>query len=82
MSKPRREITYILRIWQEPSEVSPPGEWRGVLRSLDGSQERLFKSAEELWMLLVQSESPTDAGTMKAEDLRSKIKNLKRPEDF
>lgn len=65
MSKPRREVTYVLRIWQEPSEVSPPGEWRGVLRSLDGRQERLFKSAEELWWLLTQSEVATDPGTMK-----------------
>ncbi len=42
-TRPRRESTYILRIWQEPSEVSPPGEWRGLLRSLDGRQERLFQ---------------------------------------
>lgn len=73
MTKPRREATYILRIWQEPSEVSPPGEWRGVLRSLDGSQERFFKSAEELWRLLIQSEAPTDPGTIKVEDLRSRL---------
>ncbi|HXF68657.1 MAG TPA: hypothetical protein VNK89_02525 [Thermoflexus sp.] len=60
MTKPRREATYILRIWREPSEVAPPGEWRGVLRSLDGRQERFFKSAEELWRLLTQSEVPAD----------------------
>ncbi|MEW6286291.1 MAG: hypothetical protein AB1509_08680 [Chloroflexota bacterium] len=65
MSKPRREITYILRIWQEPSDISPPGEWRGVLRSLDGSQERLFKSAHELWNLLIQSEAATQTGMRK-----------------
>lgn len=65
MSKPRREVTYVLRIWQEPSEVSPPGEWRGVLRSLDGRQERLFKSAEELWRLLTESEVATNPGTVK-----------------
>ncbi|MCS6994962.1 MAG: hypothetical protein N2117_11385 [Anaerolineales bacterium] len=74
MSKPRREITYILRIWQEPSDAAPPGEWRGVLRSLDGRQERLFKSASELWRLLIQSEAPTDPGTMKPEDLPLKPK--------
>lgn len=66
MNKPRCEITYILRIWQEPSDLSPPGEWRGVLRSLDGGQERLFKSAEELWRLLIQSsESAPDLGKIK-----------------
>lgn len=69
MTNSRREITYILRIWQEPSEVSPPGEWRGVLRSLDGSQQRLFKSAEELWHLLTQNEVPNNPGTTKTEDL-------------
>lgn len=68
MSKPRREMAYILRIWREPSEVSPPGEWRGVLRSLDGSQERLFKSAEELWRLLIQNKALTDSEAMKPED--------------
>ncbi len=65
MSKPRREVTYVLRIWQEPSKVSPPGEWRGMLRSLDGRQERLFKSAEELWRLLTESEVATNPGTVK-----------------
>jgi len=73
MKKPRHEITYILRIWQEPSELSPPGEWRGLLRSLDGRQERLFKSAEELWNLLLQSEAPTSPGTIQAEQIRSKL---------
>lgn len=74
MTKPRREITYILRIWQEPSEAAPPGEWRGVLRSLDGSQQRLFKTAEELWRLLIQSEAPTDPGSMKTEDLQLRMR--------
>lgn len=80
MTKPRHETIYILRIWQEPSEIAPPGEWRSVLRSLDGSQERFFKSAEELWRLLIQSEAPTDPGTIKAEELRLKIKNRDHPE--
>jgi hypothetical protein len=58
MNKKRQEITYILRIWQEPSGLTPPGEWRGTLRSLDGRPERLFKSAEELWDLLIHSPVP------------------------
>lgn len=64
MHKRRREFTFIVRIWQEPSALSPPGEWRGALCSLDGRQERLFKSAQELWSLLIQSDSPpqTDMG--------------------
>jgi len=45
-----------------------------VLRSLDGRQERLFKSAQELWNLLIQSESTTDPGTMRPEDLPLKPK--------
>jgi len=56
MDRKRRESTYILRIWQEPSELSPPGEWRGVLRSMTNGQERFFKSAQELWDLLMRNE--------------------------
>ncbi len=67
MKNNRREITYILRIWQEPSDLAPPGEWRGVLRSLDGRQERLFKSADELWDYLIRSEAPTQPGMAKPE---------------
>ena len=59
MKNTRREAVYLLRIWQEPSDLAPPGEWRGVVRSLDGSQERLFKSAQELWDYLTQTEPPT-----------------------
>jgi hypothetical protein len=74
MKKNRREITYILRIWQEPSDLAPPGEWRGVLRSLDGRQERFFKSAQELWDLLIQSEAPTQPGMLKPGNLPLKDK--------
>ncbi|MBO9371605.1 MAG: hypothetical protein J7575_11080 [Chloroflexi bacterium] len=61
MNKKRRETTYILRIWREPSDLAPPGEWRGVLRSPDGRRQWFFKSAEELWALLTHGE--TSAGT-------------------
>jgi len=66
MNTKRRAITYILRIWQEPSDLAPPGEWRGALRSLDGRQELLFKSAQELWDLLTR-EAPTQTGKEKPE---------------
>lgn len=67
MKNNRRESTYTLRIWQEPSNLAPPGEWRGVLRSLDGHHERLFKSANELWDYLTHSEAPTQPGMAKPE---------------
>lgn len=67
MNTKRRETTYLLRIWQEPSDLAPPGEWRGVLRSLDGQQEWLFKSAQELWDLLTRGEAPTQTGKEKPE---------------
>ncbi len=74
MNKKRHEITYILRIWQEPSNLAPPGEWRGVLRSLDGHHERLFKSANELWDYLTNSEAPTQPGMAKPEIQPSQTK--------
>mgnify|MGYP001105413558 CR=1 FL=1 len=62
MDKKRCEALYILRIWREPSDLAPPGEWRGVLRSPDGRREWFFKSAEELWALLTGSEALTETG--------------------
>lgn len=55
MMNPRRNSVFVVRIWREPSRMSPPGEWRGSLRRMDGSQERLFKSAEELWRYLIEA---------------------------
>ncbi|MBL8093525.1 MAG: hypothetical protein JNL73_05110 [Anaerolineales bacterium] len=52
MTDPRRSAFYVIRIWCEPSRLAPPGEWRGSLRAADGSRERLFKSADELWRYL------------------------------
>lgn len=58
--KQRRESAFILRFWREPSDLSPPGELRGVLRSLDGSREMSFKSAQELWDHLTKQEKELD----------------------
>jgi len=62
MAEPRRAAVYVIRIWQEPSHLVPPGEWRGSLRPIDGSQSVLFKSAEELWRHLT-GESTSPAGS-------------------
>jgi len=52
----RLHSTFIIRVWCEPSELAPPGEWRGTLRRLNASEEIPFKSAEELWRHLLESE--------------------------
>lgn len=57
MMNPRRNSVFLIRIWREPSRISPPGEWRGSLRRLDATRERLFTSAEELWRYLTQIEA-------------------------
>lgn len=77
MKNNRREITYLLRIWQEPSDLTPPGEWRGVLRTLNGRQERMFKSAEELWEYLIFSEAQAPPEIMRTETQPSKEKKEK-----
>jgi len=58
MKRERCAQAYILRIWREPSDLAPPGEWRGTLRSADGRREWHFRSAQELWALLVREELP------------------------
>jgi hypothetical protein len=49
MADPRRSAVFVIRIWREPSRLAPPGEWRGTLREVSGSQNLPFKSADELW---------------------------------
>ncbi len=61
MNGKRCEHTYILRIWREPSELAPPGEWRGTLRSPDGRREWHFRSAQELWAFLITEALPPPA---------------------
>ena len=65
MDKKRCEALYILRIWREPSDLAPPGEWRGVLRSPGGRWQGFFKSAEELWDLLTRGEAPSETDRRK-----------------
>jgi hypothetical protein len=67
MSQKRRETIYLLRIWREPSELAAPGEWRGLLRSTDGRRQGFFRSAEELWKLLLNSETEPQSLTDSAE---------------
>jgi hypothetical protein len=62
MDSKRCEHTYILRIWREPSDLAPPGEWRGTLRSPDGRREWHFRSAQELWAFLIAEAPPPPAG--------------------
>ncbi|MBI5946426.1 MAG: hypothetical protein HY864_18850 [Chloroflexi bacterium] len=57
MNPVRKPVSFIIRIWCEPSQLTPPGEWRGDIRMLDDSQRRMFKSAEELWDYLIQQDS-------------------------
>jgi len=57
MNPARKPVSFIVRIWCEPSKLTPPGEWRGDIRLLDNSQRRMFKSAEELWEYLLQHQA-------------------------
>jgi photosystem II stability/assembly factor-like uncharacterized protein len=57
MNKKRRETTYIVRIWQEPSELAAPGEWRGVFKSTNGgatwSAVNTGLSNKKVWALAI-----------------------------
>ncbi|MEJ5225342.1 MAG: hypothetical protein WHV44_12870 [Anaerolineales bacterium] len=64
MKPKRREKTYLVRIWQEPSTLLPPGEWRGSLRQLHTNAEHVFKTPEDLWAHLTdlsEEEDDSDA---------------------
>lgn len=58
MNEKRKAASFLIRVWQEPSEWQPPGEWRISARPLEGGGELLFKSAAELWKYLTDENIP------------------------
>ncbi len=64
MNEKRKTASFLIRVWQEPSEWQPPGEWRVSARPLEGGGEILFKSAAELWSYLTNEGSPSQSITL------------------
>lgn len=58
MNEKRKAASFLIRVWQEPSEWLPPGEWRVSARPMKGGNEILFKSAAELWQYLTEENTP------------------------
>ncbi len=59
MNEKRKTASFLIRVWQEPSEWQPPGEWRVSARPMEGGGELLFRSAAELWRYLTDENTPT-----------------------
>lgn len=74
MKRQRKTASYLIRVWQEPSQLQPPGEWRVTARLLEGSEEILFRSAADLWRYLTGEESQSQAA------MRSKLSMSKGEE--
>ncbi|GEM_PF-3146947 len=56
MKNQRKITSFVIRVWQEPSQLQPPGEWRISVRPLAGGVETLLKSAADLWRYLTGEE--------------------------
>lgn len=57
MNERRKAASFLIRVWQEPSQWQPPGEWRVSAHPLEGGGEVLFNSANELWRYLTHADS-------------------------
>ena len=78
MIEKRKTASFLIRVWQEPSEWQPPGEWRISARPLEGGSEMLFKSPVELWRYLTDHEASARVGnSAKVTTLKEKKKNEK-----
>jgi hypothetical protein len=44
----RPEHLFVVRLWQEPSLVTPPGQWRGSAEHVPSGQRGYFITLEEL----------------------------------
>ena len=75
MNEKRKTASYLIRVWQEPSQLQPPGEWRVTARLLEGGGEVLFRSAADLWRYLTGEESQSQV------ELRSNISTSKGEEE-
>lgn len=73
MKNQRKITSFLIRVWQEPSQLQPPGEWRVSARPLEGGVENLFKSASTLWHYLtsvkpsINSENLSNTSTVEEE---------------
>jgi hypothetical protein len=53
-------VSFLVRIWREPTEASPEGEVRGIVQQLGFKEQRLFQSMEGLWSLLLHPDSKAE----------------------
>ena len=51
----RSEHLFVVRVWREPSQAAPPGQWRGAVEHVSTGQRIYFASLAELnQFMLVQ----------------------------
>ena len=63
MKRQRKTASYLIRVWQEPSQWQPPGEWRVSAHPLEGGGEVFFKSAADLWRYLTNEKDDSHVET-------------------
>lgn len=44
----RQQHLFIVRVWQEPSQLQPPGQWRGSVEHVPSGQRLYFASMNDL----------------------------------
>ncbi len=44
----RQQHLFIVRMWQEPSEAAPPGQWRGSVEHVSSGQRFYFSALNDL----------------------------------
>lgn len=62
--KKKPPVSFLVRIWREPTESSTEGEIRGIVQLLGSESQQLFRTMEGLWALLIgneQSEEKSDS---------------------
>jgi len=49
----RTRHTFVVRLWHEPSELAPPGQWRGSVDHLASGDQRHFLTLRDLCDFIV-----------------------------
>jgi hypothetical protein len=44
----RQQHLFIVRLWHEPSQIAPPGQWRGSVEHTSSGRRRYFTAFDAL----------------------------------
>jgi len=58
----RSQHLFVVRLWQEPSQAAPPGQWRGSAEHVPSGEHIYFAALADLSGFISRQIEPASAG--------------------